>query len=407
MSRGLSPTTDGGSRGRSSHALAQAVLLHVCTRPGLDVPDAWIRGLVASDAVTWLVEAAERTMIAGLLWAGLTTSQRDMLPAQCSRRLRERHLGNALRWQTHRRLLVESARKLAAEGIAVVPLKGAALLHQVYPDPGQRAIADLDLLVPEDALEAAHEVLGRDAARVSHQRISMRHVGEIVMEGEGGRIELHGALTHAALWPQTGDLLETGKATTLDGVNVIMPGEVDLWLHLACHGLEHSPYSWPRAAADLARVHGLPQWSPQHWQAVWQAAERHDSRHKVLLAAAIAGGGKVPPGLLATGVPPECALAVEAQACEAWGMGTTAAPVPMGPWARSWVTGDARRGALLRAYVFRPGAHLIGSLDLPLWAAIIAYPGYVLYRSWRLARTLLSWRAARRGRFFPRMVNQP
>lgn len=407
MITGLPSTTASRPRRRPSLATAQAVLIHVCTRPGLDVPDAWIRGVVDAGEATWLVEAAERTMVAGLLWSTLTPSQRSMLPAECSRRLRELHMGNALRWQTYRKLLVDCARKLAAEGIAVAPLKGAVLLETVYPDPGQRSVADLDLLVPEHALAAAHAVLGRDAARVSHQRVSTRHIGEIVMQGEGGRIELHGARTQAALWPQTGDLLETGRTTALDGVEVIMPGEVDLWLHLACHGLEHSPYTWPRAAADLARIQGLPQWSQQHWQAVRQVAEGHGSRHKVLLAAAMAGGGRVPPGLLEAGVPPDCALAAEAQACEAWGMGTTAAPVSMGPWARSWVTGRAGRGALLRAYVFRPGAHLIGHIDLPLWAAIVAYPGYVAYRSWRLAKTLVAWRAARRGRLLPGIVDPP
>ncbi len=48
---------------------------------------------------------------------------------------------------------------LAGAGIPVLVLKGAALAHLVYPEPGLRPMGDLDLLVPPDVLAPALETL--------------------------------------------------------------------------------------------------------------------------------------------------------------------------------------------------------------------------------------------------------
>ncbi len=395
------------SSGRTSVATAQAILVHVCTRPDEPVPDAWVETLVVSEQAGWLLRAAERTMVAGLLWFALTPAQRKLLPDECAGRLQALHLGNALRWQTYRKLLISSATRLAEAGIPVAVLKGSALLLAVYPDPGQRTMVDLDLLVPDEHLTKAHELLGREAAQVSHALTPHRHLGEIRMEGEGGMIELHGVAAHEASWPRTGDLFANGRRATLEGARVSLPSDSDLWLHLACHGFTHGPSYWPRMAADLARLYSLPHWDEQHWRAVWQAAQHRGAGRVVLLAAALAGGGRVPAGLREAGVPNTVCELAAAQAREAWGIATTARARNFGPWARSWVSGGTRRREHIMAHLFRPRTVLMGRLHVPLVIGTVLYPGYLLWKALRLVWTGLAWRAALRTRSFPELLDRP
>jgi hypothetical protein len=48
---------------------------------------------------------------------------------------------------------------LHAAGIPALLLKGAALVETVYPDPAQREMLDLDILVPGEQLDEASSVL--------------------------------------------------------------------------------------------------------------------------------------------------------------------------------------------------------------------------------------------------------
>ena len=388
----------------SGPVTTQSVLVHVCTRPERALPDALLEPLATDDQADRLVEVAERTMVAGLLWSALSPDQRALLPASARERLQSLHLGNALRWQAYRKLLVECLRELAAADIPAAPLKGMALLlEEVYPDPGQRTLADIDLLVPEEHLATAHALLGRDAAEVLDLR-SKRHLGTIQMQGEVGAVEVHGAATHGALWPQTGDLIATGRSTAVDDAHVFLPTDANTWLHVACHGLSHAPHYWPRMAADLARLHGMPRWGEANWREVWQTASSRRREQIVLLAAAMAGCGLVPEGLRQAGAPDaQCDFAA-ARARKAWGIATTSPIRNFGPWRRLWVAAEPRYGRQLLAHIFLPMAVAKRRLKAPQPLAAILYPGYALLRALKLIWTGLVWRVAlRRGHFPERM----
>ena len=53
----------------------------------------------------------------------------------------------------------EVIKALQDSGIPVIVLKGAALLETVYPDPGTRPMADIDLLVSPCNLNKAENIL--------------------------------------------------------------------------------------------------------------------------------------------------------------------------------------------------------------------------------------------------------
>ena len=55
--------------------------------------------------------------------------------------------------------LREALLRLESEGIEAIVLKGAALMGRVYPDPGLRPFADIDILVRDRNISRAHQVL--------------------------------------------------------------------------------------------------------------------------------------------------------------------------------------------------------------------------------------------------------
>lgn len=92
-----------------------------------------------------------------------------VMPPASSRRalqglyLRHRH-ANAVREQ----VLGEIVSAYASARIQVLVLKGAALAHLVYPQPGLRPMRDIDLLVPEHQALAAQNILADLGFDISH-----------------------------------------------------------------------------------------------------------------------------------------------------------------------------------------------------------------------------------------------
>jgi hypothetical protein len=85
-------------------------------------------------------------------------------------------------------------------GIQALVLKGAALAHLVYPEPGLRPMSDLDILVPEPELWRAQRLLAEldfDAPLPSSQARPHRHLGGATRRTEGLAIhvELHHKLS--------------------------------------------------------------------------------------------------------------------------------------------------------------------------------------------------------------------
>lgn len=109
-------------------------------------------------AFTRLHGAACEQRLTGLLWAAAdsgsfptTQSQRD--------RILESHRRRLSGVLVLERLLVDTVARLAAAGIPTRVLKGAAMAHLDYPEPGQRMYGDIDLLVPGGAFDDAVQAL--------------------------------------------------------------------------------------------------------------------------------------------------------------------------------------------------------------------------------------------------------
>lgn len=96
--------------------------------------------------------------------AGIVHSLRDRpllaaLSAGDAERCRRLYLGYRAAAACALRQLEELTAALSREGVPLLALKGAVSAALLYPDPGWRPLTDLDVLVPEEALETVRNVL--------------------------------------------------------------------------------------------------------------------------------------------------------------------------------------------------------------------------------------------------------
>ena len=278
--------------------MGRALLAFVCTRPDAPVPDALAQAASAEDPEGWIVQAAELAPVTGLLWHRLTPGQRRLFSAPVQAACAERYLLYTMRAEGRRRLLEDCLARLSGAGLPALLLKGSALVAEVYQAAVEREMCDLDLLVPDDRLGEAQELLARDAVRGPATE-AVRHEAPLILPGNYASVELHGVRQHLATWPRTaaGDPFDAARPVQVGGQTAYCLASPDNWLHVACHAASHAVSRAPRLAADLARLQRSPHWHPDAWPRVWRAAAARGQGRTVALAAAMAGGGTLPAGL--------------------------------------------------------------------------------------------------------------
>lgn len=156
----------------------------------------------------------------------------------------QRHrLGDAVR-EDHLRtsiMLMELERvlpALEASGCQPLLLKGAALALDVYPQPEQRWLLDIDLLVPRDGVNealaalAAHGYHGDDR-RYDPAYYDAHHFHRIVRNERGLVLELHWAisLARSAYRYDPEDLRRGAREVACGTTTARVPSAVDLILH--------------------------------------------------------------------------------------------------------------------------------------------------------------------------------
>lgn len=131
-------------------------LLTLCAHA---VCDATLRGEIAQAATSikdWqgIVAQAEAHGLGPLLYAHIKAAGVP-LPAPVRRELQGLYLRHRHASRVRSRVLCRILAAYEAEGIRALVLKGGALAHLLYPEPGLRPTSDLDLLVrPSQALHA-------------------------------------------------------------------------------------------------------------------------------------------------------------------------------------------------------------------------------------------------------------
>lgn len=167
---------------------------------------------------------------------------------------------------------------LESAGFAPLALKGAWLAPYAYPDPAQRPMYDLDVLLDTETVLEGYALLKRAGyAQAYPEEIPLadmvrleKHLPTLVGP-RGSMIELHhrmadphGALDHFS--PEPDETAVRARAVRIDGVSY--PGAEDMLVHLIIHAAyAHRFDCGPRVLAD---IDFLLRRERIDWAAFWQ-----------------------------------------------------------------------------------------------------------------------------------------
>ncbi len=172
-------------------------------------------------------------------------------------------------WRQNRERLLSFETVAKAFERAAVPfmlIKGAALLLRHYRDPGLRNMHDLDVLVPEDRLEAAASALAAASftpwrgvlAAELRRRVHVRH-GWSFTGPDRTSLDLHWRPVACCLAPLvTRRFWEGCEHVPLGERSVPVPGPTEQLFQVCVHGLQRDWDSRPRWVADALTVLKTP-----------------------------------------------------------------------------------------------------------------------------------------------------
>lgn len=170
------------------------------------------------------------------------------LPPDQLQQLAEHHT----RWLAHglglERLLLAVVERVAAAGIDVRVLKGAALAQLLYPDPSWRVGADIDLLVPAEQFDAAVAMsvtdFGGEPALPELRPGFDREFGKEALVRVGPyELDLHRTLVIGpfGLMIELGELFADSTPLQIGGRELHALGPAHLFLH-ACYNTALGDY---------------------------------------------------------------------------------------------------------------------------------------------------------------------
>jgi len=230
-------------------------LLLCCTRTEMDegmVEEVW---KLLSGELDWgyLLAAAIRHAIPQLLYHNLKAigAERAVPPGVLSR-LEQMYYANALRHLRFTRVLEEVLGAFKKTGIEAIVLKGMALATQVYPVAALRQCGDIDVLIREEDLLRAEEVLldlGYTAQRESHmdKRFGQQphHLSYLKNEGRIG-LEVHWDILprpHPFFLPLS-ELWARAEPFRVGSSEALALEPVDLLLYLSLHAVSAFNLLW-------------------------------------------------------------------------------------------------------------------------------------------------------------------
>jgi hypothetical protein len=249
-------------------------ILLLCARRDVDAADENVGALAAlvRSGVDWdaLLAAALDHGLLPLLYERLEELGKDNIPAAVMARLRSAYFTNLLRHDRLTADLFEVVGALRGEGVEAIVLKGGALAPTVYPDPAQRPMVDLDLLVRPEQMERAGAVFQSLGYQLSsavparmvafQQRFGGGLEWQRTRNGKLTCLDVHHHLVELdwcwAAYPVELDALwADARPLALDGTEALQLSAEDALIHLCLHPLLNHGYASPLVGyADIERV---------------------------------------------------------------------------------------------------------------------------------------------------------
>jgi hypothetical protein len=198
-------------------------------------------------------------------------------------------------------------RKLQAEKIPVIVLKGAYLAEAVYDNIGLRMMTDIDLLIPEKDVEKAIGLLETAGFKPERpffpEADGVLHYHAPPMVKNGTFVELHWNLTRESNLPglNTEELWARSRPVSLAGCDVRVLSLGDLVLHLAVHAAYgHQFHEQFRSLVDLVEIFRKYE-SELDWDAITQTCRAWQAERGTYLTLRLVKellGGRVPAAVL-------------------------------------------------------------------------------------------------------------
>ncbi len=216
------------------------------------------RAGVPQDAAGWeaVRVAANNAWLAPLLHR--VTCGQDLVPAALEEQWRSVYLQSLQRSARLFHELEALLRSMAAAGVPVMLLKGAALAEAVYGDVALRPMTDLDLLVRPRDVPAALSVLRVAGYKTDEPFRYFAEVGAHKMGATPVLVDLHWAWIDLPYYIDVIDadwLWGTARQISTGGTPALMLGPEAQLLHLAAHmvlkenddaGRSSTSMTWPR-----------------------------------------------------------------------------------------------------------------------------------------------------------------
>ena len=219
----------------------------------------------------YVLDLARYHGVGPLLYRNLSTVCSDLVPAESLTQLRQRTQAGALLNRLLVQELVVLCEAFAAQGVPVMPIKGATLASSVYGDLTLRDFSDMDLLVPEGSIAEAQAILlaqgyerkdpSSDPGETDHdegpyyvfikKRTLFRVDIQWVMAGE-----------HFAFQLDRPEFWQRRTAVPLANKTVQGLTPEDLLIVLCVHGSKHAweTLKWVCDVAELLRAHDQLDW---------------------------------------------------------------------------------------------------------------------------------------------------
>lgn len=226
-------------------------LLHACLDEPVAAVEAWKRWRALVDFND--IEAAEQRLLP-LAYAHLGDTIRDDPVFGRAGGLYRRA------WTRNQILFSRSTPALEALGEAGIPtmlLKGAPLSILHFQSPGERPMADVDILVPPSKAELALDVLlGTGWTTPYKARPAITRLQSVdLFDGAAGQVDLH----WFSLWSSSSDkdIWEAARPFELARFHTLAPSPTDLLLIVCGHASTRQteqPVRWVADAATICRT---------------------------------------------------------------------------------------------------------------------------------------------------------
>jgi hypothetical protein len=260
-------------------------LLVACARTTVEPPvAAEIRELSAA-ALDWefVVNESAVNSILPLVARNISAVATEIAPAKHVERLTRGARANALRCLSLTAELIRIVDLLRAAGVQAMPYKGPLLAVDAYGDVTLREFEDLDIIVRQQDMAKADEVVQKLGFRPNHRWTFAAGATSPVVPGEydyrdearGMIVEFHTEFTlrHFPVPPDLGEMSKRLVSVTISGHEIPTFCPEDMLSLLCVHGAKDfwERISWIADVAEFLRSHPRLNWDlvvsqAENWQ---------------------------------------------------------------------------------------------------------------------------------------------